>query len=254
MKTNQKSTLLKSAHTSHVVAFAALAKVHEYFLVAEANCYVLDAGDVEKCRLVLGDVLASRRMGEASEEDEAKARTDLNKSENAFSAAKVQAEAAASERAGLDRRLAAAQMAESSARKALSAAEKEWLLEELMLADQGYTDHASKLAAHYSRVKACAAALSKRGFKDFGPFALSGDVDIPTIGPVSCAAALERLGPRVASSAGKSLYSASRTDMYKLIKNNEIEDDLLALTSASSGSALARFTKAVVDLAGSKDS
>lgn len=136
-----------------------------------------------------------------------------------------------------------AQQDEAATEQALSDAEKDWLVEELNVADEAYTEQAIKMNSLYARVEACVAALKHRGVQESN-FAYSLDLSIPTIGPVSCAAALKNMSPRETHSIGKPLVSASRRDMYK-IKNDDVERDLLAVTTNNSDSKIGIFAKMV---------
>lgn len=247
MTTNIKEADLKIAHTSHVAAAAALARIQAFFPLAAASVPAPDSAQVIKARLNLEDCLAARRLDEASVEDEKSARAALTAAEDAFKAAQTAFAGASLENVGLNRRLATAQQIEADAKRMRDELEVEWLLEEMRIADEVYTKQAEEIFQTYLRVTACVEALRKRNAKDQRHFALSSEMMLPTIGPVSCAAALSKDSSRDGHSFGKMLFKGSRLDSYQ-VKDEGVELDLVKVTTGNGASALARFAKVVTGL------
>lgn len=243
MNTNHKEADLRIAHTNHVAAAEALVRVQALFPLAAANVPAPDATIVAKARLALEDCIAGRRLGEASAQDEGAARAALTAAEDAFKEAQIAFAGAGQEQAGLNRRLAMAQQLEADTKVALDKVEVEWILEEMRIADDVYTEQAEAIFRSYLRVTACAAALYKRQAKPQHHFSLSWDLKLPTIGPASCAARLASR-PHDEHAFGKMLFEGSRTDSFQ-VKDHGVEADLVKVITGKSASGLARFAKAV---------
>lgn len=250
MSTNEKEFVLKDAHARYVAAFATLTKVEAAFAgEAVPNAKIAEEANLrqkrEAARLKLEDCLASRMLDEATAEDEAQARTDLENAERILAGEQSALEAVRLQQGGLNRRLVAAQQSEEEAKKVLLHAEVEWITEELRIADEAYTAQAGEALQSYLRVSACAAALAKRNAAA-GAFSYSDDFTIPTIGPVSSAAASARLGGRE-SGIGKLLFDASRR-FGRLPKNDDMERELDQVKSPVTAPARTRFAKVVAAL------
>lgn len=246
MNINSKVAKLKAAHDQYVLVQAGLKKIQA--AVSGKSVPSPDRSAIESARLNLEDCLARRALDEATEAEEAQARAAFENAVQAFDASQKTQASESSELVGLNRRLLTAQKDEATTNQALSEAENDWLLEELHIADEAYTEQATKINSNYARVEMCAEALRKRGAKVPTHFSSSTDMLIPTIGPVSCAAVLEKMNDRDrmngVNGAGKLLVSASRRDMYR-VKNDDVERDLLAVTANNVDPKIGRFAKMV---------
>lgn len=248
MNTNQHTKALKIAASQYALTVAALKKIED--AVASKSLPNIDSRVAEKARFDLEDCLARRALGEATAEEEMQARTALESAEHELANRQAAYATENLEMKGLNRRLLTAQQGEPAAKHALIGAEEAWILEELRIADEAYTKQAEEIYRSFERVEACAAALKKRGLKESVYFALSGDLAIPTIGPASCAAVLPKLTVRErdACGFGKLLFNAGRRVTRYQPKTEDVERDLLAVTTNDSDSKVGRFAKIVGSL------
>ncbi len=187
MSKNAKSADLKSAYAQRELTKAAVEKIQA--VLNGKSFAVLDTGVLEKARVDLEDCLARRALDEATEQDEAASRLALANAETYSSEQKRTRSAAQVEIDGLTRRLRQTQEAENLSASQLAAAKAAWLQEELMAADEAYTNAAVELELQYRRVFGCAGALTRLGFPLHGQQKYAADIEIPAIGPVSCARA-----------------------------------------------------------------
>lgn len=246
MTVNRKDTAVKIAHVKRFDASSALARLLSIVAAHGIEVQAPNASAVDQAQLELEDCLAARRLGEATAEDEQRARASLVAAQNTYDEAIAAFSAQNLEHAGMSRRLAHAEYLEVDTKAALTAAEADWIREEMQQIERLYMTQAQALYTSYMRLVACVAALNGRGIKDTGYLSYSSDLEIPTIGPLSCQA-FKATRPSEPHGVGKLLFSAEWRDMYGL-KDDGVERDLAALNSGKGSSGVVRFAKVVSGL------
>lgn len=245
MKTNSKEAGLKIASSSRVIAAAALERIQSVILSADTTNAQTERSDLDAARLQLEDCLAGRRLGESSAEDEAAARDALAAAQKSFDAAQAAYVGASLEHIGLNRRLTAAEKQAGEANALFKSAECEWLVEEIRLAEESYIEQANAILQSYARITACTRALVSRGGAN-GMFSSSEDLEIPTVGTLSCAE-FKKHHPNAQHAVGQYLVRAGRYHHIAPPALN-IEEEITSVISPKSTAAIARFAKAVSGL------
>ncbi|MBC7490065.1 MAG: hypothetical protein H7240_09045 [Glaciimonas sp.] len=249
--TNKNTLALQAAYQAFESAKAELEKIQA--AVNGKPLPELGNDAAEKARRDLEDCLARRSLGEGSDQEEAKARSEFESAESEFAIRQKMHALIKLELGGLHRLLQRADHSMVHAEQMKNEAEKAWILEELRRADESYTMHAMELARNYERVLMCAGALKKRDVEMKLAFSSSADLAVPTIGPTSCAALIEKMNSRELeknpSGYAKLLVNFSRLDMYKP-KSDDVERDIQeAITN--SAQTPGRFAK-IVSVLGAK--
>lgn len=206
------------------------------------DCPIYSAAEHQADRVAFEDAIAGQSLGEVSPDVVAAVKRRLDEHEPRMRAAQEFATHAASVRAGILRRRAAAQAAYAAATKELEQATMAWVKQELDIADRAYVEAAEQYAEAYTRVEARRFWLHQHGGPVIGRPPWTGwddrGLDIPALSTYSASVALARW-PHSKNYNG--YYDARVTPRTSASKVNEafeieLEGVLSSLRPAGNGS------------------